>query len=223
MSTKSFYTKKTWTTALGIAGVVCVVLFFYYDRHNTLSSSLRSWGVPGVVAAILFMAVLCVTPIPSESLLILYMRIYGVGPGVLYSWLGSIVSTIIVYVVARLVGTPLLTAVLSDSRFNVIDQWIRKKGTLGLLVVRLLPIPGFLVSYVVGTIPSVGLWRFTWTAAVSVIPYYVGAALIYLGIATHLVTWIAVGLSGMVAFWVLVYTVRKKWLGQGVRVTDRTR
>lgn len=205
--------QRIWPTAVGFIGVIAVVLFFYYDKHDALSIVFRSWGVLGILAAILFMAVLCMTPIPSESLLVLYLHVYGVGAGVLYAWLGSIVSSLIVFVVARVLGKPLLKSMITDARFNSIDKWIDERGTAGLLIVRLLPIPGFLVSYVVGTIPSVGLWRFVWTAAVTVIPYYAGASLIYLGVATHLVIWICVGLVGLCLFWLAVWLMRKRWIG----------
>lgn len=207
--------KQIWPTAIGFLGIIAVVLFFYYDRHDVLSTIFRSWGVLGIFAAILFMAVLCMTPIPSESLLVLYLHVYGVGPGVVYSWLGSIVSSLIVFVVARVVGKPLLKSMITDTRFDSIDNWIGRHGTSGLLILRLLPIPGFLVSYVVGTIPSVGLWKFVWTAAVTVIPYYMGASLIYLGVASHLVIWIGVGFIGLCLFWLTVWMLRKRWLKSG--------
>lgn len=223
MFNRKYSKTKTWTTAVGFAGIVAVVLFFYYDRHNTLSTIFRSWGILGIVVAILFMAVLCITPVPSESLLILYMHVYGVAWGVLYSWIGSIVSSLIVFGVARVLGKPFLKSALHDSRFGTIVQWIDSKGTAGLLIVRLLPIPGFLVSYVVATMPSVGLWRFVWTAAVTVVPYYTGAALIYQGVATHLVYWIVAGVSALGVFWAAIYLLRKRWLSSGpYQVPDRS-
>jgi len=204
--------KRLWSTAISILVVISVVLFFYYDKHDSLSRAFRAWGIIGIIIAIILMAILCITPIPSESLLILYLKIYGVTAGTLYSWLGSILSSLIVFFIARLLGKPVLRAMITDARFDLVDKWIQDRGTMGLFLVRLLPIPGFVVSYFVGTIPSIGLWSFTWTAAVSVIPYYIAIALIYLGFSTGLVAWAAGGFGGLLLVGAVVYMVRKRYL-----------
>lgn len=191
--------------------IMAVVLFFYYDRHNALSSVFRSWGLIGDVIAILVMAVICITPLPSEGLLVLYLKIFGTWWGVTYGWLGAVLSSVVVFFVARHLGTPILRSAITPARFHQVDTWVQKRGVAGLLFARLLPIPGFLISYILGTIPSIGLWSYVWTAAVSIIPYYVGSALIYIGIASHLFTWLVIGVIALLLFWLLGYMVKKRW------------
>lgn len=202
---------KFLTNGLLIFVVIAVCLFFYFDRHNELTSIFRSWGFAGVVVAVVLRGLVSATPIPSEGLMILYMKIYTVWWGVFFCWFGSIFGSLLVFFIAKRLGKPILESIITAKRFDQIDSWVEKHGTLGLLFVQLLPIPGFIVSYAIGTMPSVGLWRYVWTGAVSIIPYYIGSALIYLGFSKHLMTWLGGGAIAMVALWFLGYRLKKRW------------
>lgn len=205
---------KVWTMAAFLVMVVAVGIFLYLDRHGALSQVLRSWGMVGIIAAILIMAMICVTPMPAEGLLVLYMEIYGAWWGAFYSWIGAVLSSLVVFVAARYLGTPILRSMVTADRFHQVDRWVKEKGTMGLLFARLLPLPGFIVSYVVGTIPSVRLWSYIWTGAVSIMPYYIGTALIFLGISHRLVSWLALGSLAIAMFWGVTYIVKKKSIKQ---------
>jgi uncharacterized membrane protein YdjX (TVP38/TMEM64 family) len=202
---------KVWYIAIFFVAVVVLGLFLYFDRNNVISRTLRSWGSAGIIFAIIMMAIICITPMPSEGLLIMYLKIYGPWWGGLYAWMGAVLSSLVVFVAARHLGKPLLQSLITPKRFEQVDKWVRDKGTPGLLFLRLLPIPGFIVSYIVGTIPSVTLWSFVWTAAVSIIPYYVSSALIYLGVSSHLYIWLGLGGVAFALFWVVGYLFKKKW------------
>lgn len=202
---------KVWYIAIFFVAVVVLGLFLYFDRNNVISRTLRSWGSAGIIFAIIMMAIICITPMPSEGLLIMYLKIYGPWWGGLYAWMGAVLSSLVVFVAARHLGKPLLQSLITPNRFEQVDKWVRDKGTSGLLFLRLLPIPGFIVSYIVGTIPSVTLWSFVWTAAVSIIPYYVSSALIYLGVSSHLYIWLGLGGVAFALFWVVGYLFKKKW------------
>lgn len=195
--------------AFGIA-----ILFLYVDRNNDLSSFLRSLGAPGVLMAVLIMAMIGVTPMPAEGFLIVLLKVYGAWWGILYSWIGAVISSFVVFEVARHVGKPLLQSVITPTRFKQVDHWVKKRGTSGIFIARLVPLPGFIISYILGTIPSVRLFAFVWTAAVAIVPYYVGAALIYLGVSKHLVLWLTLGFVAISVFWVVGYLFRTK-LGRG--------
>jgi uncharacterized membrane protein YdjX (TVP38/TMEM64 family) len=194
---------------LVIAGVG---LYLYYDRHTMLSSFLRSLGILGIAIAIILMAVICATPVPSEGLLIVYLKIYGAWWGSFYAWIGAVLSSFIVFMISRYVGTTLLQSVITQPRFEIVDHWIKKRGTSGLLFMRLLPLPGFIVSYIVGTIPSVRLWSYVWTGAVAVLPYYAGASMLYLGLSHRFVSFISIGVGTLSLFWISGYFVKRKWL-----------
>jgi uncharacterized membrane protein YdjX (TVP38/TMEM64 family) len=201
--------RRTWT--LGTAGlvVVGVGLYLYYDRHMALSSFLQSLGIFGIAVAIILMAIVCTTPVPSEGLLIVYLKIYGAWWGSFYAWIGAVLSSLIVFVMSRSFGTTLVQSLITQRRFQMVDHWIQKRGTGGLLFMRLLPIPGYVVSYIVGTIPSVRLWSFVWTGAVAVLPYYAGVSLLYLGVSHRLVSSIGIGMGTLSLVWLCGYFVKR--------------
>lgn len=163
--------------------------------------------------AIFLMMVLCMTPIPSEGLLIMYLKIYGVGWGIFYAWIGSTLSTFFIYFIAQHFGTPMLKRIVSDERLAQISDWVDRRGSVGLFFARLLPIPAFVVNYTAGVVPSIQLWGYLWTGALSILPYYLGAALMYFGIMTNWL-WIVIGFIPLMLVGIAGYMIRqrtKKW------------
>jgi len=202
--------KYRWTGLLIAVFVLLIVAFFYFDRRNGISVLIRAWGPWGVVFAIFLMAALCMTPIPSEGLVVLYLKIYGIYSGIFFAWLGSTLSAMAIFIIVRVYGQTLLKRLISPERFNVVDNWVKGKGALGLLVARLLPIPAFAVNYIAAAMPSMKLWTYLWTAALSMIPYYVGTALVFLGIARETWIWLVLGLVALSLFWGTGYVLNKR-------------
>lgn len=203
------------TNYIGLALIVVIfavllILFFYLDRRNELSVFIRNLGLGGIFLSILLMSALCMTPIPSEGLMILLLKIFGVYAGTLYSWLGSTLSSLIIFYFARYFGKSFFQRLITPQRFATVDHWIQKKGSFGLLIARLLPIPAFAVNYIAGAMPSVKLWPYVWTAALSIIPYYIGTALVYVGIVQSTWIWLALGGLAILAFWGMSYMLSKK-------------
>ena len=199
-----------WTGVIIVAFVLLIAVFFYFDRRNEISVIIRAWGLWGVVFAIFLMAALCMTPIPSEGLVVLYLKVYGIYLGIFLSWLGSILSAIAIFIIVRVYGQTLMRRLISPERFNVVDNWVKGKGSLGLFVARLLPIPAFVVNYIAGTMPSMRIWTYVWTAALSMIPYYIGTALVFLGVAQETWIWLVLGIAALILFWGVGYVLNKR-------------
>jgi uncharacterized membrane protein YdjX (TVP38/TMEM64 family) len=197
------------TIGVFVLALLVAVAFLYFDRRDSISIAIRSWGPVGVIAAIVIMTALCMTPIPSEGLLVMYMKIYGSWWGVVYGWTGATLSSVVIYILARRFGPPIVHRYLPRERFEQVDEWVKSKGVLGLLIARLLPIPAFAINYVAGVIPSIGFWPYLWTAAVSMIPYYTGAAFIFLGLSTRLTIWLIVGGITILLFWLAGYVANR--------------
>lgn len=202
--------KYGWTGLIIVAFIVLIAAFFYFDRRNEISVIILSWGLWGVVFAIFLMAALCMTPIPSEGLVVLYFKIYGVYQGIFLAWLGSTFSALAIFIIVRVYGIKLVQKLISKERFKVVDNWVKKKGSLGLFVARLLPIPAFAVNYIAGAMPSMKLWTYLWTAALAMIPYYVGTALVFLGVARETWIWLVLGIVALVLFWGTGYALNKR-------------
>ena len=86
--------KYAWTGIIIAVFVSLIAAFFYLDRRNELSVMIQEWGLGGVVFAILLMAALCMTPIPSEGLVVMYLKIFGTYEGVfLHGWVQHLVPS----------------------------------------------------------------------------------------------------------------------------------
>jgi uncharacterized membrane protein YdjX (TVP38/TMEM64 family) len=199
-----------WVTMIVLIFVALIVLFFYLDRNDQLSIIIRAWGLGGILFAILLMAALCMTPIPSEGLLFLMFKVFGIYQGIVYAWLGSLISSVVIFYLARYWGQSFFRNMITHERFEIVDHWIHGKGAIGLLIARLLPIPAFAVNYIAGVMPSVRFWPYMWTAGLAIIPYYLGTMLDYLGVAKSTWLWLAVGGCIIIVLWAISYRLMKE-------------
>ncbi|HSU78975.1 MAG TPA: VTT domain-containing protein [Candidatus Angelobacter sp.] len=165
-------------------GIVCILLFFYFNRHHTITHFVQSYGSTGIFAAIFMMTLLFLTPIPSEGLLLIYFNVYGVIWGLVYAWVSYIISVLLLFIVARYLFTNFIRRTIKSSRFETVDRWLTKKGLIGLIIARLLPIPAFIVNCVMGAMPSIRFVPYFASAIVAIIPYYVTSSLLYLGVTS---------------------------------------
>lgn len=188
--------------------ILSILLFFYLDRSDAISKIIKNSGFFGTIIAIVMMAFVSLTPVPTEGLLVLYQKVYGVYWGTSLAWLGANVGAVIIFFIARSYGQKLLGQFIKPQYFELVNHWVEKKGIWGLFIARLLPIPAFAVNYVAGVLPTVRFWPYLWTAALSIIPYYVATALVFLGVSLQVWPWLVCGAIGILAFWGIGYLVR---------------
>lgn len=200
------------TISMVVFGVLMMVAVLYLDRHHKISHLIQSWGAAGIIVAIILMMIWCLTPIPSEGLLVVFLRVFGVTWGTLYAWLGSTLSALAIYYIARHFTRLWLTRASSHERFQQINEWVVNWGSIGLLFARLLPVPAFVVNYAAGMVPAVSVWTYTWTAVVSIMPYYFGVALVFSGVFGNWIL-ILVGLLPLVLVGLLGFFVRRRIRG----------
>ena len=192
----------TWSLVILAVGALLVVAFFYLDKNNRISFAIQSSGVLGIGIAIFLMALFCVIPVPSEFLMIMNMKVFGVWWGIFYTWIGAMLGAVAVFYMARSIGSRILQAFITEERLRQVNRWIEHRGPLGLLMVRLIPLPFIVVNYSAGVMESVSTWEYIWTTGVGLLPYDLGAALVYLGLSTRYIWWLAIGGLAVVAVWV---------------------
>lgn len=180
---KTAHRRLIWSVVATMTCYLAVTAFMYFDRNNSISELIHSLGTSGVIGAILIMASVCMTPLPSEGLLIMYLKVYGVLWGTLYAWCGFTLGSVMVFLIARSLGIKAIRWWIAAEQFDSIDMWIGHKGIIGLLIVRLLPIPALVVNCITGVMPSVSFWSYLWTGVVGVIPYYAGISFIFFGLS----------------------------------------
>ena len=199
-----------WSAGILIIGVFLVIGFFYFDRNNQISTAIQSQGAFGIVLSILLMALFCIIPVPSEFLMIMNMKVLGVWWGILLTWIGAMIGAVAVFFLSRYMGTRLLQAFVSTERLNQVNTWISKRGAFSLLIARLVPLPFIVVNYAAGVLKSVRIWDYIWTTGIGLLPYDIGAALVFLGFSTKYTIWLAVGGCTVVILWVTGYLLNRQ-------------
>lgn len=205
---------KVGPVAVGLILVVGAVWGFFHYRHQLTHAVyfVQSFGVYGVIFSILVMAVLAVIPVPSEFFVVVNMEVYGVFWGLLYSWIGAVIGAVCAMYLTRWLGQTWLRRWLPPERQRQVDAWVKRRGALGLLTLRFVPlVPFHALNYVAGLL-NVGLWPFVWTTAVGIIPFEVMAGCVFLGISSGLVPGLIIGAAALAAIGGLSYAFRKKWL-----------
>ncbi len=195
----------TWSISILAVGVLLVVVFFYLDKNNQISNAIQSWGTLGIVLSVFLMALFCVIPVPSEFLMIMNMKIFGVWWGIFYTWVGAMMGAVAVFFMARSIGSRILQTFITENRLQQVNRWIKNRGAIGLLIVRLIPLPFIVVNYSAGVMESVNPWEYIWTTAIGLLPYDLGAALVFLGLSTKYIWWLAIGGFAVIAIWVAGY------------------
>lgn len=201
--------KLTGALALGLT-IAIGLIFLHFDRESLLTNVIHSWGSLGVILAIAMMVGVCMTPIPSEGLLFIFLKIFGPVLGGLYAWSGAVLASVVVFILARSFVAPILRVSVTESQLKKLNHWISKRGALGLLLVRLLPVPAFIQSYVVGAMPEVSFWNYFWTGAVSIVPYYLGVCLLYVGALSKTTVWIASGIFIVLVLWFIGFLLNRQ-------------
>jgi uncharacterized membrane protein YdjX (TVP38/TMEM64 family) len=195
-----------WLIIITIIFLALIVLFFYLDRHNELSRIIRTWQPAGILLSILIIAALSMTPIPSEGFLILLFKIFGIYEALFYSWLGTILSALVIFYMAHHSGRSLFQKMINPRYIETVDQWVLEKGSIGLLFARLLPVPPFAINFIAGSISSIKFWSYIWTAALAILPYYIGCALIYVGVFRTTKYWLVIGGLIILTLWGISYS-----------------
>lgn len=202
---------------IGMFFLLLVVFLYFRYRHtfsiDHLALVIQNAGVWGIAAAILLMAILCIIPVPSEALIFVYMGIYGVDWGLFYSWIGAIIGAIAAMYLTRFFGQPLVRRFLPVQRQLQVNDWVARRGTLGLFALRFAPfVPYHALNYVAGLL-DIRLWPFVWTTALGIIPFDLAMGGLFLGISKGLVTWLIFGVFAVLLLAALGFVFRKKWFG----------
>ena len=204
--------KRIARTILGtvvtvIAGILLLIVYYRYQHF--ISPFIRHLGPLGVLASIILMAILCIVPFPAEFLMILDMQIYGVWLGILYVWLGAMLGAYVTFLVAKHFGEGFVRRFVGQKHLDKLRKSVKRYGAMGLLVSRMIPfIPFVVLNYASAMIPEVTTWEYLWTTGVGIMPYDVGAALLFLGVSKKTIVWLIVGGIAILLIWFTTFLAR---------------
>ncbi|MGR4866390.1 TVP38/TMEM64 family protein [Caulobacter sp. LARHSG274] len=143
---------------LGLNGEVAV--------EHWLSAAHGPWALPVAVGAF---AVLAFVGVPQFVLIAAAVVAFGPWTGFAYSWIGTLVSSLVGFWMGRTFGGRLLNDLAGDG-VQKFMRLIGRNGFLASLIVRLVPSAPFIVVNMAAGVTPMRLLDFTGGTAVGIIP-----------------------------------------------------
>lgn len=142
---------------LGIAAVILAVaaLFIVWEptlpTQGTVERWVKQFGATGPLAVIGFIALeVVIAPIPGGFIPITVGALFGVWPGVLYTWLGNVIGSLLAFALARYVGRPLVTRFVKPATLARLDTFLHRSPKLLWLVYTVPVFPIDMITFAVG-------------------------------------------------------------------------
>ncbi|WP_223067952.1 TVP38/TMEM64 family protein [Paenibacillus caui] len=192
------YARKAMTcfsiiSLLAIVGVIGYYLYLLYNGEaQKLMNSIRHYGASGAIIGISIQTILNILPLPGELTSILLLEIYGPVWGGLYSWIAGVAGSVGGLYLSKWIAKPFFGKMV-EPYMSKVDEWMRKHGGLGLLLIRFVPlVPYHFVNYAAGLL-QVKLWGFLWTTGLGILPYTIVMSALYAGIRWGSILWGLIG------------------------------
>src|SRR5688572_9326738 len=159
--------------ALGIAsGLVWLLMGGDLDTVRALVESTGPWGP---VVYVVLHVLLTLVPVSKNLLAGVAGALFGFAGGIALSWVGSVVSALVGFAVARRLGREAV-AQMTGPRIGRVEDVLRHQGVVAVVVARLTPVlPFTVVNYGAG-VSAVSLRDYLVGTAVGVLPGSVGYA-----------------------------------------------
>jgi len=148
---------KIISTLLVVLYIVFVLVIWYYvstflvDKEH-IRDIVSGYGI---FASLMFMLIQIgqniIAPIAHYPILLSGGFIFGPVLGFFYNWIGTSIGTILVILLARKFGRPLVNKMVSQKFIEKYDHIIQKLSPFGLFLIYALPIlPDDEISYLIG-------------------------------------------------------------------------
>lgn len=158
---------------LAIPAVIWVVAHDSFSANMTaddIAGEIRVLGGWAIAASLALMILCALSPLPSELVAIANGMVYGPIAGFALTWSSGLIGAMVAFALARLLGRPAITVVLSPDNNKKFDELMYKRGASILLIGRTIPLaPYFLLNFAFGLSPM-RWWTYIWVSALGMIP-----------------------------------------------------
>jgi uncharacterized membrane protein YdjX (TVP38/TMEM64 family) len=179
--------------------------------QHWLQAARGPWALPVAVAAF---AVLAFLGVPQFVLIAAAVVAFGPWLGLTYSWIGTMVSSLVGFWMGRAFGGRMLR----DLKSQGVDRFmamIGQNGFLASLIVRLVPSAPFIVVNMAAGVTPMRLSAFTGGTAIGIIPKialtaFAGSSAVQAmngGGLQHFAV-----LAGIAAIWIAMGLIARRWL-----------
>jgi uncharacterized membrane protein YdjX (TVP38/TMEM64 family) len=190
--------RSTWVrylVSLLVLAALIIPLILWWDQIRAvfmdpqrLAAAIRSAGPWGpLVYLVLYVAQAIVAPIPGQALNFAAGYVFGLIPGILYSWLGLILGTTAALLLARYLGRPLVERLVDPAALDKMDRLAENRGLFFFFLVFLLPgLPDDMACFVAGLTP-LSIPALIVASAIGRLPSVVAA--VWLGVHVQQMPW----------------------------------
>lgn len=145
-------------STLLILSYIFFVIFIWYLISSSLSDKVmvRDIVVKGGIFAPLFFILIQIAqnifaPIAHYPILLAGGYIFGPIVGFFYNWIGTVIGTVLIIILTRKYGRPLINRMISKSFIEKYDLIVQKLSPVGLFLIYALPIfPDDEITYLIG-------------------------------------------------------------------------
>lgn len=179
------------------------------------------WALPVAVAAF---AILAFLGVPQFVLIAAAVVAFGAWAGFAYSWIGTMVSSLVGFYLGRVAGARALEMLSSEGVRKFMDL-VGRNGFLASLIVRLVPSAPFIVVNMAAGVTPMKVWPFIAGTAIGIVPKIVLTAFAGNSIVhamkgeggRHLV-W----LVGIAVLWLAIGWFARNWLKRRENAVEDT-
>jgi len=169
---------RAWRTAvvsfLLFGGVGVVFLFgarlLGFDSEGAVEQWMAAahgvWSLPVAVVAF---ALLAFVGIPQIVLIAGAVVAFGPVTGMVYSWIGTLASSLIGFALGRTFGARVLRD-FAGERVNRVVDLIGRNGFFASMIVRLVPSAPFIVVNMAAGVTTMRLWAFALGTGIGIVP-----------------------------------------------------
>ncbi len=164
------------------------------DRVQAAVESTGAWGPLAYVA---LHVLLTLVPVSKNLLSAVAGALFGLAGGIALSWVASMVSAVVAFLVARRLGRPAVAA-MTGPRIDRVEAVLRDQGVVAVVVARLTPVlPFTIVNYGAG-VSAVSMRDFVLGTAVGIVPGTIGYAALGASAGRDATTFVAAGVVAAV-------------------------
>jgi uncharacterized membrane protein YdjX (TVP38/TMEM64 family) len=159
-----------------------------FMEPQRLTAAVRSAGPWAPLAFIgLYVAQSIAAPIPGQALNFAAGYLFGLIPGILYSWLGLLLGSIAALLLARYLGRPLVQRLIAPAALEKMDRLAENRGLVFFFLVFLIPgLPDDIACFAAG-LTSLPLLALIMVSAIARLPSVVAS--VWLGTHAQQLPW----------------------------------
>ncbi len=178
-------------------GVIDALMLFDVDDAVAWYRQLGGWGVFG---SVVMMSICAITFAPAEIVAIANGMTYGPVWGSLLTWASGMIGANVAFAFARAIGPRFIARMVGAARYERVNAWTDRRGSVALLVARCIPfLPFFALNLGAGAV-GMRWWTFNWSTGLGIIP----AAIIFTVLGDQAMTlpfyvWLAMAAGVLIA------------------------